>query len=445
MAHDAPARGARAHDPGSPGARSAEGEEPDVTLSSGTPPAVQGADDERATAPDRRDRRPLAGAALSLPAGARAVGAWSVWALVVGTFLYFAVQLAVALGTILLTFLAGLLLTALLRPVVSWLDRKGMPRLAATWLVVVGFLLLVGGLLWFLWRRVSGELSSLRGALTDGLERIRTYLTESAGLSRQQVDSVFDQLIAQVAPGGSGGGGAAAGTGMVVPGVTALVAVAAAVVLAVFTAFWLCYGGERAWQLTIRVVPADRREVADDAGQHVWETLGGYLRAVTIVAFIDAVGIGLALVLIGVPLPFALALLTFLGAYVPIVGAFLAGMAAVVVAFASGGLTDAMWTLGAVILVQQVEGNVLQPIVMRRTVYLHPLVTLYALSIGGLLWGLAGAIVAVPLVAVVYAIAVTLARRRGEEDAARPRRRGVHRWLGTSAAGGGSPPAHEAG
>ncbi|MCZ2823292.1 MULTISPECIES: AI-2E family transporter [unclassified Modestobacter] len=356
-----------------------------------------------------------------VPAGVRTAGMWCLWTLAIGAVVYFAVQLAVVLGTVVLTFLGGLLLTALLRPVASWLDRTGLPRLAATWLVMVLFLVLLGGVGYFLQQRVAREWASLRPTLVSGLDRVRTSLVETLGLPRERVNSIIDGLIAQLT-GGFGGG--AGGPGMVVTGATTAVTVAAGLVLALFTAFWLIYDGARIWRLCLRIVPADRRAAADDAGNGAWHTLGGYLRGTTAVALIDAVGIGLALLLIGVPLAFALAVLTFLGAYIPVVGAFVAGLAAVVVAFAAGGLTDALLVLGAVVVVQQIEGNLLQPLIMRRTVFLHPLGIVYALTVGGLLWGIGGAVIAVPLAAVVYAIAVALADRKGGEEP-EPRPRGL--------------------
>ncbi|MCZ2821691.1 AI-2E family transporter [Modestobacter sp. VKM Ac-2977] len=366
-----------------------------------------------------------------VPAGVRTAGMWCVWTLAIGAVVYYAVQLSVLLGTVLLTFLAGLLLTALMRPVVSWLDRSRLPRLAATWLVMLVFLALVAGVVYFLQRQVAGEWASLRPTLASGLEEVRSSLADTFGLSSERIDSVIDGLISQLTSGGTGGD--ASGPGMVVTGATTAASVAAALVLALFTAFWLSYDGARIWRSCLRIVPADRRAAADAAGNGAWKTLGGYLRGTTIVALMDAAGIGLALVLIGVPLPFALALLTFLGAYIPIVGAFVAGLAAVVVAFASGGLTDALWVLAAVVVVQQVEGNLLQPLIMRRTVFLHPLGIVYALTVGGLLWGIAGAIVAVPLTAVLYAVAVALAGRHGEEDAD-PRPRGLRLRFGPGGA-----------
>ena len=373
-------------------------------------------------------------AARQVPAGVRVVGMWCLWTLAIGAVVYFVLNVVVLLGTVVLTFLAGLLLTSVLRPVVSWLDRHGVNRLLATWLVTVGFLVFLAGVGWFLQLRLANQLSRLGPTLAQGLERIRTYLVETVGLSEQQVGAVMDALIAQVSPGGSagsGGSGSAAGdlaTGAmggsaIVTGATTVVSVLVSVVLAVFTAFWLAYDGERLWGRALLVIPRSRRADVDHAGRAAWGALGGYLRGVTLVALLDALGIGIALVLIGVPLPFALALLTFLGAYIPVVGAFVAGLAAVVVAFAAGGLTDAALTLGAVFLVQQIEGNLLQPLIMRQAVRLHPLVVLYVLTVGGLLYGIAGAVVAVPVTAVLYAIGLAIAAQRNQHHrtTSRPR------------------------
>lgn len=386
--------------------------------------AVPG-DDER-LAP----RDVIGGAGRTVPQGIRTVGMWSLWTLLLGAVVYFAISIAVLLGSLVLTLLAGALLTSLMRPVVSWLDRHGWNRLLATWAAILLFLLLLGGLGWFLQMRISSQLSALGPTLTEGLDRLRTFLVETVGLSQRQVDAVVNSAIAQFSPSGGGGGGSgdAPGTadrnpgGTIVTGATTAVTALAGVVLALFTAFWLSYDGERMWRSSLLAIPRSRRAAVDDAGRAGWHALGGYLRGTTIIALGDAIGIGVALVLIGVPLPFALAVLTFLGAYIPVVGAFLAGLAAVVVAFSAGGLTDALLTLGAVIVVQQIEGNVLQPLVMRRAVSLHPLVIVYVLSIGGLLYGIAGAVIAVPLAAVGYAVAAAVADRGegGAEDIGQP-------------------------
>lgn len=304
-----------------------------------------------------------------VPAGLRATAAWAWRLLLIGLLGYAVLQVGLRLRSLVLTMLVALLLTALLRPAAEWLVRRGLPRLAATWLVLLGLIAAAAAVLVLIQQRASTQIPLLRRNLAGGLQSIRDVIVSRFGIPAERVDSVIDGLIAQVLGQSTSG---PAGQGPVVTGATTALAVLAALALALFTAFWLVYDGARAWRFFVGLSPQRHRHVVDEAGQHAWRTLGGYLRGVTIIALIDAVGIGLALVLIGVPVPFALALLTFVGGYVPIVGATVAGLAAVLVALAANGPTDALLTLAAVILVQQVEGQILQPIIMGRSVDCTP-------------------------------------------------------------------------
>jgi predicted PurR-regulated permease PerM len=340
-----------------------------------------------------------------VPSAVRTAAAWSWRVLLIGLLAYVLLQVAVRLGSLVLTLLAALLLTALLRPVVDWLDRRGLPRLVATWLALLTLIAFLAAVFVLAQQRASTQLTLLRGNLAGGLRRLRDVAVEQVGIPPERVDGLVDALVDQVLGGTSSAGTASA----VVSGVTTAATVLAAVALALFTAFFLVYDGERVWRFAVRLFPMTHRSVADQAGQRAWQALGGYLRGTTVIALIDAAGIGLALLLIGVPLPFTLALLTFLGGYIPLVGATVAGLAAVLVAFAANGATDALLTLGAVFLVQQLEGQLLQPIVMGRAVQLHPLGIAWALAVGGLLYGLAGAVVAVPVAAAGYAVGAYLA------------------------------------
>jgi len=341
-----------------------------------------------------------------VPTVVQAVAGWSWRLLLIGAVVYFAVQLAVALRLVLLTLLVGLLLTALLHPVVGWLHRRGVPRLAATWMALLGALALAAGVFLYIAQRAAANLQMLRQNVATGLTDLRSLVARMVGLSRDQVTALTERLIDRIA--------GSSDTGLPVPvmhSATVVLSVLAAAALGLFTAFWLLYDGERVWRFVARLAPHRYRATADEAGRRAWATLGGYLRGVTLVALVDAVAIGIALVILGVPLPFALALLTFFGAYVPLIGATIAGMAAVLVALAANGPTTALLTLVAVIVIQQVEGQLLQPIIMGRSMDLHPLVIAYALTIGGVLYGLAGAVVAVPLAAVVSTVGAYLATR----------------------------------
>ncbi|MEV6813371.1 AI-2E family transporter, partial [Micromonospora sp. NPDC051296] len=190
--------------------------------------------------------------------------------------------------------------------------------------------------------------------------------------------------------------------------------------LVLFATFFFLRDGGRIWRFLVGMFPAAARWGVDDAGRASWLTLVAYVRATVLVAFIDAVGIGIALVLFDVPFAFALAALVFLSAFIPIVGATLSGAVAVLVALVDGGWVTALFILGAVIVVQQLEGNVLQPWIMGRAVALHPLPVVLAVTAGVVLDGIFGALIAVPLIAVVNTAVRRLARRRSEAPAPTP-------------------------
>lgn len=202
-----------------------------------------------------------------------------------------------------------------------------------------------------------------------------------------------------------------------VAGATLALEVLSGTALAVFVLFFLLKDGGRMWGWVLSWTPPAHRPRADGAGRTAWETLRGYVRGSVLIAFVDAAGIGLGLVLLDVPLALSLTLLVFLGAFVPILGATVSGALAVLVALVTQGVTSALVLLAVVLVVQQLEGNVLHPLVMGRALSVHPVVILLAVSAGGLLAGVPGAIVAVPVVAVTYRVADFLADR-GDADPA---------------------------
>ena len=181
------------------------------------------------------------------------------------------------------------------------------------------------------------------------------------------------------------------------------------------------------WHWVLRRMTGPNRTVTAEAGRAGWRTLGSYSRGTMLIAAIDALGIGLALVLLGVPLALPLALITFLGGFVPIIGATVAGAVAVLVALAANGPTTALLVLAAVIAVQQIEGNLLEPLVMKRQVQLHPAVILVVVTAGTLIAGIAGAFVSVPIAAVAYRVIDTVQRHREQAASTPPADRPHHR------------------
>jgi predicted PurR-regulated permease PerM len=192
-------------------------------------------------------------------------------------------------------------------------------------------------------------------------------------------------------------------------GVQAGAGIVTGIALAVAMLYFVLRDGEALWASILRRFPPDARPAVDRAGRSAWGALGGFVRATAQVATIDAVLIGLGLWLLGVPLAFALAVLVFMGSFVPYVGSFASGLVAVLVGFADGGWELAAAVLALVAAVQFLEGTFLQPTIQSRSVHLHPAVVLLSVTAGGSLFGIAGAFLAVPVAAVVAAVHGSLA------------------------------------
>ena len=341
-----------------------------------------------------------------LPRPLAVAAAWGACALVLGLVLLVLLRLLTRVAPVTAAVVAAILLTALLQPVATALRRLRAPAAIAALGGVLTLLVLLAGAGVFVWRRVSAELPELRSALADAVDRVRGLLVDGPlSLDRGQVDRLRDDLVRRLqdtAPSPYAG----ATTGL---------EVLAAVVLAVVVLFLLLKDGRQIWVWIVRLFPDRLRHRVDDAGRQGWDALTAYVRGTVLVAAVDAAGIGIALIALRVPLALPLIVLTFLGAFVPIVGATLAGAAAVLVALVGGGVTDALLVLAAVLVVQQLEGNVLQPLIMGRALRLHPLVILLSVASAGLLGGIAGAVVAVPVVAVAYRVAASLLSSRVED------------------------------
>jgi predicted PurR-regulated permease PerM len=188
--------------------------------------------------------------------------------------------------------------------------------------------------------------------------------------------------------------------------------------LMLFTLIFLLQGGRNIFAFVTKIFPLTVRDRVRDAGRAGFHSLIGYVRATFLVAFVDAVGIGTGLAIMGIPLALPLASLVFLGAFIPLIGAVLTGGLAVIVALIAKGWVYALITLGLIIAVQQLEAHVLQPLVMGRAVSLHPLAVVLAIAAGGVSAGIVGALLAVPIVAVLNsAVRVLIAEDSGAEEA----------------------------
>lgn len=339
--------------------------------------------------------------------------AWAWRLLVIIAFAVAVIWVITRLEIIVVPIALALILTALLLPAVDFLNRRGAPRGGAVALVLLSGIAIVGGLLTFVVSQFVTGLPGLVEQVTQSIESTRTWLIEGpAHLSRDQINNAGNSAIEALRNNQekltSGALSTAATVTEIVTGA----------LLVLFTLIFFLHGGRNIWQFVTKIFPDTVRERVRDAGRAGFQSLIGYVRATFLVALVDAVGIGTGLAIMGIPLALPLASLVFLGAFIPLVGAVVAGFLAVVVALLAKGFVYALITLGLIIAVQQLEGHVLQPLVMGRAVSIHPLAIVLAIAAGAVLAGIVGALLSVPIVAFMNSAVRVLAAREPEEEIA---------------------------
>jgi predicted PurR-regulated permease PerM len=344
-----------------------------------------------------------------VPHSLRIAAAWSWRLIVVGVVGWALLRFISNLSVVVIPLAIALLLSALLAPAVGLLFRLKVPRSLATFLVLVGGIAVIAGTLTLVINQFIDGLPELTSKTTQGVRQIQEWAkTGPLHLSDAQLNNAIDNgqnwINSNTATLTSTGLSTAATLAELVTGM----------LLVLFSTFFFLRDGRKIWRFIVRLFPVNARWSLADAGDASWQTLSNYVRATVLVAFIDAVGIGLALVILKIPFPFPLAALVFLGAFIPIVGASVSGAVAVLVALVDQGWVVSLIVLGAVILVQQVEGHVLQPLIMGRAVAIHPLVVIVGIASGVILAGIIGALVAVPVIAVLNTGVRRLARIRPE-------------------------------
>ncbi|MBL7254569.1 AI-2E family transporter [Paractinoplanes lichenicola] len=344
-----------------------------------------------------------------VPHSLRIAAAWGWRLIVVGLVGWALLRFIGIISVVVIPLAVALLLSALLGPAVSWFRRLRLPPSLATFLVLICGLAAVAGTFTLVINQFLDGLPQLTQNATAGVRQIQEWaktgpLHLSDDQVNQAIDNAQDWINTHSASLTSTGIATAATVFEVLTGM----------LLVLFSTFFFLRDGRKIWRFVVRLFPVNARWSIADAGDASWATLGAYVRATVLVAFIDAVGIGIALVILDIPFPFPLAALVFLGAFIPIVGASVSGAVAVLVALVDQGWVIALIVLGAVILVQQVEGHILQPLIMGRAVAIHPLAVIIGIASGVVLAGIIGALVAVPLIAVLNTGIRRLARRRPE-------------------------------
>ena len=335
----------------------------------------------------------------ALPGWYRTAGAasWRFVAIVAAAGLV--VYALVVLRVVVLPVIVALLVSTLLLPGVKWLKGRGVPPALAAASAMLGAFLVIAAIATAVAPSISDQFDELRPQAEQGLRDASDVLADPPfNVSKEELDQTVDKAVERLREN-SGPLTRGLRSGAILLGelVTGLI-------IAILLTFFLLKDGERMWGYVLTLIGSRGRDDAHEIGTRVYAALAGYVRGIALVGLVDAVLIGLALLIIGVPLVIPIMVITFFAAFVPLIGAFIAGLVAVLIALVSGGLVDALLVLGAIILVQQVEGHVLYPLLMSRTVNLHPAVIVVALAIGGVLAGIVGVFLAVPVAGIVSVV-----------------------------------------
>jgi putative heme transporter len=354
--------------------------------------------EQQPTAPeaDLPDTRP---SHLAVPRQVRVAADWAWRALVIAAAVLALLLLADRLKLLILAVFVAMLLTALLMPAVRWVQRRTRSsRGFATSIVLLLTVVVVVTLVTMLAVQVGSSVGDLSDKFTDGLGQIRSWLRDTFGIDDARLQQYLQEAWDAVQSNRDGIlSGALSGTRIALE-------LLSGTAIALFATVFLLLDGENIWAWCVRLFPRSSQNGVHEAGERSWQVLTGYVRGTVLIAFVDAVSIGVVLAILRVPLAVPLAALVFVGAFVPIVGAFVSGFVAVVVALATRGPVVALLVLVAIIVIQQVEGHLLQPLVTGRFVRLHPLGVVAAVTAGSVLAGLVGAVVAVPLAAVLTTV-----------------------------------------
>lgn len=345
-------------------------------------------------------------AEVELPLGVRTAAAWSWRLIVIGVALAGVLWLIFQVRIIVIPLLIAILLTALLSPIVSWFERIGGPRWLGVVSALAAFALSLYILVWLIVTQLRAGFSGFayrsREVWNDFLAWVESLPFD---LPADQLDEIYAQVMRTIQGNQgeiwSGALGVATTAGQVVAGT----------LLAFFALIFLLIDGERIWFWVLGFLPQRAHAPLYAAGRAGWVSVGQYVRVQIFVAFVDAVGIGVGAAILGVPLPVPIAILVFLGSFIPFLGAIATGALATFIALVYNGPINALAMLGVVILVQQVESHILQPLIMGTAVRVHPLGVVLAVSTGALVAGIPGALFAVPLAASANAIVNTLVRK----------------------------------
>ncbi|MFQ1002026.1 AI-2E family transporter [Modestobacter sp. SSW1-42] len=347
----------------------------------------------------------LRSAERDVPNGLRIAAAWSWRSIAVLAALYLLLRAAGYVAVVVVPVIVALLLAALLQPGAAYLYRRGWPAsLAALTMLVVG-VGVVAGIVTLVVEEFAAGYDDLASQVDEGLTQVQDFVTRTFPITDGQITDAVESANQAVVENRdlltSGALTTAATVGEVLTGT----------LLTLFTLFFFLMDGRQIWLWVVGLTPANSQAHLDEAARRSWRTLISYVRATVGVAAFDAVVIGIGLLFLGTPLVVPLAALVFLGAFIPIIGSFLAGTVSVLVTLVAVGPVRALIALGIIVLVMQLESHVLQPLLLGRAVSVHPLAVVLGIAGGLLVGGIFGALIAVPVIACANVAGTYLSRR----------------------------------
>jgi predicted PurR-regulated permease PerM len=308
-----------------------------------------------------------------------------------------AVFAMIQLKLVVIPVLIAIILASAFSPVIRFLRGRGLSAIIATWITLVASFVVFGGLITLIVFAVRGQWEDLAASATDGIDQLVDFAQNGPiPIDQGQIDSVRDTVVDFVTSAQFGTGALA--------GATVVGELITSAVLLIVILFFFLKDGDRIWAFFLRPLKGRALARGERIGHTAVRTLGGYIRGTATVAFVDAAAIGIGVAVIGVPLALPLAVIVFLSAFIPLIGATVAGVLAALIALVANGPVAALIVIIIVVAVNQLEGNFLQPVVMAQSLKLHPLVILLALTAGTILGGILGAVLSVPIAAVAWAI-----------------------------------------
>ncbi|NQX11262.1 AI-2E family transporter [Microbacteriaceae bacterium VKM Ac-2855] len=326
--------------------------------------------------------------------GMRIAGAWSWRILAVAAAAAVVIFLVIQLRLIVIPLFVAVIIAALLVPFSSFLQRHRWPKWLAIAVSELGMIAIVSGLLFLVVTQVYQGYDDLSAKTVESYADLKEWLlTSPLHLTDAQITAYAQQALSAVQQDTSAIVSGALSVGSTIGHLLT------GLLLVLFSTLFILIDGRGIWAWVVRLFPRAARRAVDGAGKAGWTTLSNFVRVQILVAFVDAVGISLGAALLGVPLAIPIGVLVFLGSFVPVIGAVVTGALAVFIALVYNGPLIALFMLLVVLAVQQIEGHILQPLVMGTAVKVHPLAVVLAVAGGSIVAGIAGAFFAVPFVA----------------------------------------------